>query len=38
MIATLSRAKMVIVRERSISYSDSTSENTFKKFISIIKI
>ncbi len=38
MIATPSRAKMVIVRERPIPYSDSTSKNTLKKFISIIKI
>jgi hypothetical protein len=36
MIATPSGAKIVIVRERPIPYSDSTSKNTIKKFISII--
>jgi hypothetical protein len=36
MIASPSRAKMVIVRERPIPYSDSTSKNTLKKFISTI--
>jgi hypothetical protein len=38
MIANPSRAKMVIIREMPIPYSDSTSKNTLKKFISIIKI
>ncbi len=33
MIATPSRAKMVIVREMPIPYSDSTSKSTLKKFI-----
>jgi hypothetical protein len=32
MIATPSRAKMVIVRERPIPYSDSTSKNTQKVY------
>jgi hypothetical protein len=36
MIATPSRAKMVIIRERPIPYSDSTLKNTLKKFISTI--
>ncbi len=36
MIATPSRAKMVIVREGPIPHSDSTSKNTLKKFISTI--
>jgi len=36
MIATPSRTKMVIVRERPTPYSDSTSKNTLKKFISTI--
>jgi hypothetical protein len=36
MIATSSRAKIVIVRERPISYSDCTSFNTLIKFVSTI--
>jgi hypothetical protein len=36
MIDTPYRAKMVIVRERPIPYSDSASKNTLKKFISTI--
>jgi hypothetical protein len=36
MIVTPSRAKMVIVRERPIPYSDSPSKNTLKRFISTV--
>ncbi len=38
MITTPSRVKIIIVRERPVPYSDSTSKNTLKKFISIIKM
>ncbi len=37
MIVSPSRAKTVRVMGKSTSYSDSTSKNTFKKFISLIK-
>ncbi len=37
MIFSPSRAKTVRVMGKSTSYSDSTSKNTFKKFISLIK-
>jgi hypothetical protein len=36
MIATPSRAKMVIVRDRLVSYSDSTSFSTLIMFVSTI--